>query len=318
MSVNEKREVRVESGALHEDSTGNIVLRGALARESIKNINFSLRADTYQRERLSSRKIEGLKEAFKSGQIVPDVFLGMRGGNYQEHKDGSIVLLDPVYIVDGLQRCTAAAEAIAEGGKASVGAAIYFNTTREWEKKKFEQLNTLGTKLSPSVHIRNYAEDYPVVAMLFQLTQEADFPLVGKVSWNQPMKKTELVTALTFLLTCSLLHSRMGSLRSANYRDVIPALQVVYNRVGRSTMRDNLRAFWGLLDECWQVRDIAYKDSATVLRGGFLATMATILADHEAFWKDANLFIERDLRRKIGLFPLNDPQVARLASYGRG
>jgi hypothetical protein len=55
-----------------------VELRGALARESIKNINFSLRADTYQPERLSSRKIEGLKEAFKSGQIVPDVFLGMR------------------------------------------------------------------------------------------------------------------------------------------------------------------------------------------------------------------------------------------------
>jgi hypothetical protein len=98
--------VKVINAALDEvniQGDGNqIVLRGVLDNDSLDLLQVS----EYQREILPQSKIMDLIDAMKTGR-VPDVELGMRGGDYRE-KDGVFYLQDSVHIIDGLQRISAA------------------------------------------------------------------------------------------------------------------------------------------------------------------------------------------------------------------
>lgn len=99
-----KKQVRVLNGALDVDSERNdIILRGRLDPDCLE----ALLVDDYQREILPAATIREIMPAVETGE-VPDIDLGMRGENCRSEKDGSYVLHDPVYIVDGLQRTTAA------------------------------------------------------------------------------------------------------------------------------------------------------------------------------------------------------------------
>ncbi len=50
------------------------------------------------------------------------------------------------------------------------------------------------------------------------------------------------------------------------------------------------------------------------LRSAFLSALTSVLADHSTFWADSSLRVERNLRKKIALFPVTDPQVINLSS----
>lgn len=305
--------VRMLNAALDEDEHRNIVLRGVIAPESLS----MLKAGPYQREILPVTTIKDLAEAFNGGCALPDVYLGMRGGNYTEH-DGSTWLEDAVYIIDGLQRVTAAQEVHRTGKVPRLGAKVHFNTTESWERSKFRALNTFGTKLSPSILIRNMEKEYPIVEMLLSLNHDSNFVLAERVCWNQRMIRKDLITGLTLLKVAGMLHSRFGKgSRSARYVEVVPALQRIYERIGRNAVRDNLREFWGVMDECWQVRNVTFKEGAVFLRTSFLFCLTSIISEYDNFWRDSKLFIERDLRKKIALFPINDPEVVRLAATGQ-
>ena len=94
--------VKIVHGALDETPENELILRGVIDPLSLGK----LKIDEYQREVLSSAKISKIKKGLRARR-VPDIVLGMRGHRIRE-VDGSVYLLDPVYIIDGLQRVTAA------------------------------------------------------------------------------------------------------------------------------------------------------------------------------------------------------------------
>lgn len=311
-----RESIKFVSAALDEDKEKNIVLRGVIEANSLS----LLKVGPYQREILPLSKIKDLEEAFTEGSAVPDIDLGMRGGNFTE-MNGAFYLQDETYIIDGLQRVTAAKKTI-ESGKVvpRLGGIVHFNTTEEWERNRFRILNTLHTKLSPNIMIRNMEKEYNIVELLHTLTKDKSFVLAEKVCWNQRMlRSSELISAFTFLKVASALHSKFGAVRpGGSYREIIPSMEKLYVKLGRGTIRENIKTYWNVLDECFNIRFTVYKEMAPHLKASFLLAIANIFSDHAVFWKDAILFVPSILRKKIAQFPVLDPQIVQLSGTSGG
>ena len=146
----ERTSIKIIHAALDEEGA-EIVLRGVVDATSLTN----LKVAEYQREVLPDRRISELMKALQGGG-VPDIQLGCRGGNWRSGSDaGTFYIQDDVYIIDGLQRCTAALRLLQKGIIPRIGAMISFNTTEEMERKRFKALNLTRVKLSPNVTLRN-------------------------------------------------------------------------------------------------------------------------------------------------------------------
>lgn len=306
--------VKIVHAALDESPGGEILLRGVIDPASLH----LLKVGPYQREILPLATINGLVKAFKEGS-VPDVDLGMRGERFTTRPgDGgdNFYLQDDTFIVDGLQRVTAAQLLSNQGGVPHLGATIHFSTTEEWERERFRILNAHRTKLSPNVLLRNRRHDYAVVEMLFRLTSDSGFVLGNRVSWAQRMQRDHLLTALTFAKVIGRLHGHLGPTGSTTVDDLARGLEVVMERIGKNVMRDNVRAFFDFVDTAWGIKRVAFKEGATYMRATFLWTLARLLSDHTDFWRDNRLVVVADLQRKIANFPVADPQVSNLSSAG--
>jgi hypothetical protein len=48
-----------------------------------------------------------------------------------------------------------------------------------------------------------------------------------------------------------------------------------------------------------------------------LEVLAKLFSDHKNFWEGNKLTVSTDLRRKLGLFPIHDPEVAHLCGASR-
>jgi len=303
--------VRIINAALDETQEGQIILRGLIDPPSLND----LKRPDYQREILARRTIDDLIAALKSGNSrVPDVELAVRSGNFESGGKNQFVLRDEVWIIDGLQRVSAGRQFLMEGGRPLIGAAINFNTTEKWERERFEVLNRKRTRLSPNIHIRNRATECPAIMMIYQLCQDDSFVLAGRISWGQNMQRNELLTACTYMKTVCRLHSQFGAGKSVSIDALWVSLPPMMQAVGRGPMRENIKTFFALLDACWGVRSVVYKDRATHLRGGFLLALAEVLADHATFWRGNHLTVDSDTQRKIGQFPLRDPSIAARCS----
>ncbi len=304
--------IKVINGALDEYE-GAIILRGVIDPSSFH----LLQVGDYQREVLPHAKISELMAAFEKGS-VPDIELGMRGGDFNTREE-NYFLKNDTYIIDSLQRVTAAIQQTKKGGDRvpRLGAMIHFKTTEEWERESFRILNQERTKLSPNILLRNLRETHPVVEMIHVMsTQDKGFVLCGRVSWSQRQQRQELITALTFMKTIDVLHAHFGPGRSSRLDEVARGAQAIMDAVGRNTFRDNIRTFFDLIDSCWGVKAIAFREGAVYLRSGFLLVLADVLGRHQNFWREKRLFIEKDVMRKIALFPVSDPHVSNLASSG--
>lgn len=302
--------VKIVHGALDLDDEGQeIILRGRLDLNSLE----TLLTDDYQREVLPTTTLQKILSGFSTGSI-PDIDLGMRGQRVQETEAGVFLLKDPVFIIDGLQRVTAAKKYLAEGNNPRLGAIIHFGTTREWEIKRFHILNADRTKLSANVLLRNMKDDFEVVATLLLLSKDSDFVLGRRICWQQRMLRQHLISAVTFLKVVGALHSHIGPGKSNNVAELVPAIQKTMGVVGRNILRDNVRIFFEAVDECWDVRNIVYKEGAPYIRLSFMVCLAEIFSEHSTFWRDRRLFIEASWRKKLKLFPIGDPTVKQLAS----
>ncbi|MCE9637709.1 MAG: hypothetical protein K8T90_18575 [Planctomycetes bacterium] len=303
-------QLRMTSAALAEEGD-DVVLRGVIDPETLG----ALRADSYQREVESRSYIEGIAEGFRTNSVA-DIDLGMRGGDYDE-RAGTFTLKDPVYIVDGFQRVNAARLALDKGMRPVLGAALRFNTSFAWEKERFHVLNAKRKRIAPSIHLRNLRSDFPVVEMLFDLSvRDEGFPLHERVCWQQNMRRGHLLTALTLLRCVGELQAHFGAGRSVAMEQLVAAMQGTMEKVGKAAYRGNVLVFFGLMEECWAVSRVAYKDQAPVLRGGFLAALTKVLDAHEEFWNEKQLVVDPAVRRKLKAFPVTDPHVAALASGG--
>jgi hypothetical protein len=303
--------LKVLSGALDELTQGQIVLRGVIDPPSLNGL---LKPD-YQRETLRKATIEGLTKAFHDGGgRVPDVELAVRGEQYGcTDADGTFTITGDVFIIDGLQRVSAARQFASDGGKPLVGAMIHFGTTERWERERFDILNMCRTKLSPNVLLRNRAAQCPSLRRLYDLCSDESFVLYQRVSWSQYMRREELLTALGFLKTVMRLHSKFGAGRYQAVSSLWQALPPMMASVGESMMTENVKTFFQLLDSAWGIRGILYKDRATHLKHGFLFALADVLSAYPVFWSGKSLHIDRDAQKKIGHFGLNDPNVRTMA-----
>lgn len=304
-------QLKVLSGALDELTEGQIVLRGVIDPGSLG----SLLQPTYQRETLRKAKTQELMEAFRSSTgRVPDVELAVRGERYGcTDSNGTYTITGDVYIIDGLQRISAARRFVSEGGKPLVGAMIHFETTEEWERERFDILNMCRTRLSPNILLRNRTAQCTSLCRLYDLCSDESFVLYQRVSWSQYMRREELLTALSLLKTVMRLHSKFGAGRYVSVAGLWQALPPMMSSVGHATMIDNVKSFFQLLDTTWGIRGILYKDRATHLKSGFLFALADVVSGYPMFWSGKSLCIDRDVQKKIGQFGLNDPNVRAMA-----
>jgi hypothetical protein len=303
--------LRLLSGALDELTPGRIVLRGVIDPASLSGL---LKPD-YQRETLRTATIEGLMQAFRDGAgRVPDVELAVRGEDYGCTDSNAVyTITGDVYIIDGLQRISAAREFATGGGTPLVGAMLHFGTTESWERERFDILNLRRTRLSPNVLLRNRVAQCSALRRLYDLCSDDSFALYQRVSWAQYMRREELLTAMSFLKTAMRLHSRFGAGRYVALPAIWQALPPMMAKVGLVTMPENTKVFFEFLDEAWGIRNILYKDRATHLKSGFLFALADVISGYPTFWSGSTLRIERDIQKKIAQFGLSDPNVRAMA-----
>lgn len=307
--------IKIINGALDEDGKGNIVLRGVVDPTSLPYLQVA----DYQRDEMSR---EDIQRALKDGDPLPDIELGMRGGNYTT-REGSFWLKDPVFTIDGWQRVTTTRKYLEVNPDASIrniGATIYFNTTEEWERERFAALNTLRARVSPNVLLRNRRNTSGAVLMLYGLsTNDRNFVMHDRIAWRQNMAKGELISALSLAKVVGTLHSHKAPGRLKSVGELVPALDRMVELIGIQIIRENLKAFFDLVDQCWGIKRIEYRGGAPYIKASFLNVLAAVISDHHDFWRqpdEKRLFVEAPLKRKFAQFPVNDPQVVNLSGTG--
>jgi hypothetical protein len=332
--------VKILNAAIEERPDGAIILRGTLSPESLR----SLRADDYQREVLSKTGAGGgrpsrIRQGIEDGSALPDIELGMRGQNFTT-TGKSVVLHDPVYIIDGLQRVNAMLEHMSEhdnkpNGAIPLGAAIHFDTTKEWENERFTILNKLRTPVAPAVLLRNMREQHPALLTLYGLSKaDASFVLYERVCWDQRMKQQEIIAAPALVKAAMALHrhvmERTVSARGkANLTQKVTAgergagrsigiIDRVAKDIGLQNFRDNVKDYFKIIDECWGIRTIEYGEAQGHLRGNFLMTLGTFLSRNEVLWDERGRRLKVDTKTlaKLRSFPINDPEIRRLCAAG--
>ncbi len=305
--------VRIFNGAL-DDVEGDIVLRGRIDPESLD----ALQVDDYQREVLPLSTIHGIMKGFEEGSTVPDIHLSMRGHKTTDNGH-TFMLHDPVFVVDGQQRVSAARQFRMQGGSPRLGATIYFGKSKEWEIKHFKTLNLDLTKLSSNVILRNMREHNEMVATLYRMcVNDSQFVLKERVCWRQRKLRNHLITCVTLLKVIGALHSHLGAGRSHRVVELAPGVEKIMKKIGKNAFRSNVRDFFQLIDDCWGLSAITYAEGACHIHNTFLLGLARVISDHSVFWKesDQKMFIEASLARKLKSFPVQDPTVRQLSSTG--
>lgn len=309
--------VRIVNGAL-DQGKDVLILRGRLDPATLETL---LVDQSYQRELLDDGTIDGIAKGFSDEGSVPDLNLGMRGMRFEQTGPNEFALYDPVYVIDGQQRKTAAIQFQAQcGDQPMIGAKIHFNTSQDWERKHFITWNLRQNRLAPHVALRDLSPDFPAIAMMLRLTTlTPDFVLNGRVCWQQKKKQSDLLSAMTFLKTVSSLHMHHAlGLSSKGVEPICKSLQRLYDAIGAMPLERNMRTFFTLLDALWKLKEIQYVKSAVHVKSTFLTTLAKFFSDYEDFWRAEQLFIDTQLRSKLKLFPLSDPTVERLAGTTGG
>jgi len=314
--------IRISSGALDEGVEKNsIVIRGVIHNDDLR----FLMTGSYQREAQPLTALSSLMRALDQGEPFPDIELGMRGdGNgVREMENGNFELQDPIYIIDGLQRVNAAMHYIQRKPDAKnvrIGALVHLGTTEPWERDRFRVLNTMRQKVSPNVLLRNHKEESTAVDLLHAISSDdGAFALNRRVSWSQRMAKGELLGAMVMAKVIGMLHAHLAATKRNAIAELVPAMDKLVEIVGANAFRTNVRNFFDLIDECWGIRRVQYREGAVQLRGSFLLVLARFLSDHYEFWRDPNetkLMVEAPLRRKLAQFSTQDPTVQNLASSG--
>lgn len=314
----EKLSVRVMNAALDESPLrgGSIILRGVIHPDSLAD----LKVDDYQREVLPITSKSRLLKALNGNEPLPDIELGMRGQKYTT-RGGDHFMHSPLYIIDGLQRTSTAIRfmQLNPGRVPHLGAVIHFDTDRVWERSRFDILNSTHTKVSPNLLLRNRREDSEVLAMLYDMSNSTtNFPLYQRVAWGQRMNRSELITALMLFSTVSHLHIHTTSgLLGGRLDSRIIGAEKLVGMVGMQNLKANTMAFFNMVEACWGIRSIQYRDTAVQLKSTLLFSLARVISDHTDFWRnERQLAISQDLISKLKIFKIFDPTIANLASSG--
>ena len=254
------------------------------------------------------------------GSVLPDIELGMRGSRYQCRNAGTpdetYHLQDDVFVIDGAQRLNAIRQIMSNNPLRlpRIGALIHVDTDFDWERERFRILNQERARLSPNILLRNARVDHPGVELIYNLsTQDTAFVLCGKITWEQRQRKSEFIPAMRLCRVAIFLHSRFtpGG-RNDDTRAILPSLDKRRDLVGPNIMRENIRTFFNIVDECWNIRHIVYRDQQPQIKSTFLEVLADFFTDHDEFWIDNRLTVNARCRKKLQKFALTDPEVSRL------
>jgi hypothetical protein len=294
------------------------VLRGVIHPDSLRELQID---PHYQREFLSPATRRSIIQALNRRERLPDLELGMRGQNWgfvtnNEHPSEVIELLDPVYLIDGQQRRGSILEYLARFPEEPVrqGVAIHFATTMEWERERFQALNLNQTRVSSSLLLRNLRSTNQALATLYGLTNnQRDFPLYDRVTWGQSPARSHLLTAHQVLQATCYFHSHIVAGRHSGVSHMAASAERQANVIGLAVYRANITTFWETLDQVWGVRTLSRKGAAW-LKTGFLQAFCSVLSEHRNFWESKTLQIPYDIREKLKKFPIDDPEIVRLAA----
>ena len=298
------------------------VLRGVIVNESLGELQVA----PYQREIQPKSTISGIMKGFEDPtQVVPDIFLSCRGMTIEQDAtdESTFYIDDPVFTVDGLQRTTAASRVFAKGEISPVvGFEMHFGRDEAWERKMFKTLNLKRKKLSPNIVIRNAAEENPSARILVDLAEHRDFPLKDLIGFDQIMKRTKLLTALTYLKVAGVLHCRFGATRYQNALAIIEGLDRVIatgneNGISGRAFRRNVLMFFTIIRDVWGVSNISKRDTCLHLRETFLKVVATFIVRVDVFWGNNGQFsVAKDVQRKMQQFPIDDNAIQGLTGAG--
>lgn len=294
---------------------GNPCLRGVIRPESIA----SLRIDShYQRELLSLSTRRFILRAISSGGRLPDIELGMRGQRW-EFDDDDVVLLDPVFVIDGQQRRGTVLEylTINPDFDPHLGVIIHFGTTMEWERNRFQLLGAHRTNISGAIIIRNMRSTCPGVATLYGLTQtDESFALYNRVGWGQTMLTKDLLSAQTYMRAILNMHGHLGGGITTNQSALVEgAVNKLVRIIGLPTLRNNTKTLFNFIDKIWGIQELETR-GATWLRSTFILALTDVISNHTDFWtyQDRELKFSPTIHEKFESFPINDPQIRMLAA----
>lgn len=301
------------------DVNKKTVLRGVLHVESLAE----LRVDpSYQREVLTRSSRRSIEMALDQGAQLPDIELGMRGDSWQVDDAQNVMLLDPVFVIDGQQRRATVMDYLDQfpEEQISLGAVVHFDSNSMWERERFRILNTAGVKVSPSVLLRGMKDDVPALASLYGLSRtDREFPLYGRIGWGQNLGRSDLLTAKMYTDLAIQLHVHLGSLSRTRINDAPAAFRRLQELIGLARIRENVIEFWSCIEFAWGLRALRDKRDATYLRGSFLKALVQVLSDHVDFWPqggDHRLVVPYEIKTKLRKFPMNDPTIITLAGAG--
>lgn len=296
------------------DGKETLVIRGVIAPESLHEIQVA----AYQREIGATAKLSALARALKTSS-VPDVELGMRGDKTRNTEAGRVFYLqDPTYVIDGLQRISAAKFLLQKEPtfQPRIGCLVHTDTTYEWETERFRILNQERSRLSINVLLRNQQHDKEVIGMLYALCDDPAFVMKGRVCWQQRMTRNQLISAMLLCKITGILHSRFGPGRSNNGHDLIIGLEKIMTKVTRHVVRKNLMEFFRVVDICFNLRNIVISLGAAQTKTTFLVALAEVFSRCDVFWDGGFFTMPKELETKLKSFPIHDPEINRLASSG--
>ena len=296
-------QIIVKNASVDTTPHGRKVIRGSIDPTSLANVL----AGDYQREVLGGKSQVKLANAIKTS-TVPDIELGARCKKFKQIGT-SIIIEGPVYVIDGLQRISAAKQMIAgnEGGVPYIGAQIHMDTDPDWERERFRALNADRSKLSPNVLLRNSKHDFEGVALLYGMTTEMkDLTVYERVQWTQRPETKNLITANQLVRVACRIHAHMmPGLKGTVDLSTLEAFERLSELIGADTVMSNVNTFYDLINDLWGMRNLDRRDMATQMKGGFQFTLAAVLSDHVDFWKDDTLYFSSSLRTKLGTFKLS-------------
>lgn len=305
--------VRIINGALDEDDTG-IVLNGRIDPRTLRFLKVD---QTYQRP-LGDRS--DIWTALKDGTLVPNIDVGVRGNTYDMDGDDYLIR-DPAYIIDGWQRVGTALRILDQNPNHPIRifASVHFGSTDIWERHRFTELNKNVRKVSPNLHLRNMRDSNEAVLTLYGLSNNTkDFALYKKVCWSQNMHRDELVPALLIAKIAYALHNHKGGAKNQTVTGISEAIIRQAAAVSLSNFRKNIATFFDVIDGCWGIRSIEYRNAAPQIKGNFMWALASVFSGHVDFWDAGGrlLFVSADHRRKLKSFPIRDPQVIAMTAAG--
>jgi hypothetical protein len=306
--------IKLRQGLVLQPQHERVVIRGELEPATLSN----LEVDWYQRGKVPANKIRELMDGIeRNAENFPDLTIGMRGTQH-DVTNTDVLLHDPTYIIDGLQRWTACIMLMDKGLLPYLGCKVFLSSDIDFELRMFRDLNSKRTSMSASVLLRNEKEYSRVAGTLWGTSRDKLFALADRVAWDQQVDRKlggDLLRGISLLDIMVSLHAHFPSAivsRGAVLKRLYSVEKFIDN-IGLQRARENLIAFFDVVDSVWGIRNSQIKYSETFMTPGWLLTLARVFSDHREFWRESELSVSVPFIRDMKRIRRDDPKLEMLA-----